>query len=145
MTPIRAIGSHLFVGAFDRKVLRLDRASGKVTAEIATEDFPHHSLIPAGDSLLVLLGQFTLVSLDSDLTEVEWSHKAPKGWSTFEPLVLDGTVLVGTEEDELFAYRLEDGAEVWSYRAEGVPRSLTESDSVLYVGTLKGRVYAIKK
>lgn len=144
MTPIRVIGSHLFVGAFDRKVLRLDRASGKVTAELATEDFPHHSLVPAGDSFLVLLGQFTLVSLDSVLTKVEWSHKAPKGWSTFEPLVLDGVVLVGTEEGELFAYRLEDGTEAWSYQVEGVPRSLTVSDSVLYVGTLKGWVYAIE-
>ena len=44
-----------------------------------------------------------------------------------------------------YGYRLEDGTEVWSYQVEGVPRSLTVSDSVLYVGTLKGWVYAIKK
>lgn len=145
MTPIRAIGSDLFVGAFDRKVLRLDRATGTVTAEIGTADFPHHSLMPAGESLLVLLGQSTLVSLDSNLTQVGWSHKTPVGWSTFEPLVLDDVVLAGTEEGELFAFRHEDGTKAWSYPIEGVPRSLTEDDSVLYVGTLQGWVYAIER
>jgi outer membrane protein assembly factor BamB len=144
MTPIRSVGSHIFAGAFDRRVLRLDRASGKVTAAIDTEDFPHHSLVPAGESLLVLLGPSTLISLDVNLTDVEWSQKTPKGWSTFEPLVLDGVVLVGTEEDELSAHRLDDGIEVWNYWVGGVPRSLTVSDSVLYVGTLKGWVYAIE-
>jgi outer membrane protein assembly factor BamB len=143
MTPIRAIGSHLFVGAFDRKVLRLDRASGTVTAEIGTADFPHHSLVPAGESLLVLLGKSTLVSLDLNLTKVGWSHETPVGWSTFEPLVLDDVVLAGNEGGELFAFRHQDGTKAWSYRVEGVPRSLSENDSVLYVGTLQGWVYAL--
>jgi outer membrane protein assembly factor BamB len=101
--------------------------------------------VPAGESLLVLLGESTVVSWDLDLTQVRWNHEATPGRSTFEPLVFDGVVLAGTEEGENLIDRHEDGTQVTRFEIEGTPRSLAVSDSVLYIGTLQGQVYAIDR
>ena len=143
MTPIRAIGQHLFVGVRERKVYRLSRSTGAIDAELETQDFPHHSLVGAEDSLLVLLGESTLVSLDLDLRGVRWSRAAGE-WNTFRPLVLHDVVIVGNGSGELFALRILDGSHAWSHKLGGVLRGLGESGTILYIGTLDGPVHALR-
>ena len=51
-------------------------------------------------------------------------------------------MLAGTEKGELLAFRAGDGLPLWSHALKGVIRGIGTSDRVLFVGTLKGVVYA---
>jgi hypothetical protein len=48
------------------------------------------------------------------------------------------------DQGELFAFRVADGVAVWSETFEGVIRGNGSANDTLYVGTLKGLVYAWK-
>ena|SRR5438067_12464474 len=45
---------------------------------------------------------------------------------------------------KLVGSRLTDGAEVWSHEFPGIVRGIGNDDSMLYVGSLKGPVYAFR-
>jgi outer membrane protein assembly factor BamB len=143
LTPVRAVEQHLFVGIVEGKIFRLDRATGAIDKELATEAFPHHGLAPAEDSLLVLLGESKLASLDLELEGVRWQREADE-WSTYNPLLMNEVAVVGTGNGEVLAVKISDGSTVWSHPVEGMPRGLGVAGPVLYIGTLKGSVYALR-
>ncbi len=47
-------------------------------------------------------------------------------------------------DGELLALKNTDGSTVWSHSVDGMPRGLGVADSVLYIGSLKGSVYALR-
>jgi outer membrane protein assembly factor BamB len=103
--------------------------------------FPHSVLTLENGSLVAMAGEKSLLGLDPGLN-VRWTHTASAPWSTLRPLVLGDSVLVGNDAGELLAFRLADGTPTWSRRIEGVPRGLSRSGSMLFVGTLQGAVLA---
>lgn len=143
LTPVRAVEQHLFVGIVEDKVFRLNRKSGAIDKELVTEAFPHHGLVPVEGSLLVLLGESILASLDLNLDGINWQRRATE-WSTYNPLLMNEVVIAGTGEGEVLAVKISDGSTVWSHPVEGMPRGLGVEGPVLYIGTLKGSVYALR-
>jgi outer membrane protein assembly factor BamB len=73
---------------------------------------------------------------------VRWARTVAGEWSTPRPLMLGGAVLVGSEAGRLVAFRIADGQEVWSGRIDGVPRGTSRDGSELYIGTLRGTLFA---
>lgn len=144
LTPLRSIGPHLFAGVREGKIYRLNRKTGAINAEMETEAFPHHSLVYSDGFLLVLLGESTLVCLDQNLETVRWKYTTDGEWSTFFPLIVDDTVIVGNDKGDLFALHREDGKVVRRYHPGGVLRGLGKDAGVIYVGTLKGLVHALR-
>ena len=59
-------------------------------------------------------------------------------------VLADCDLIVGTEEGEIHALDLVDGSDVWTRRLEGEIKGLGLHGNVLYVGTVQGRVYALK-
>jgi outer membrane protein assembly factor BamB len=53
-------------------------------------------------------------------------------------------VVAGTESGEVLAFKLSDGTPVWKLKLEGEIKGLGATGNVLYVGTLQGRVYALR-
>lgn len=136
-----AAGTGLYAGAADRRLYRLDLATGAVTARIELEAAPYYSLTAAGDSILALLGESTLAAFDAELKGMRWKRTAAAEWTTPRPLVAGDTVLVGGP-GELSALRLSDGSPAWSLKVHGSPRGLSLAGPVLYLGTVRGALSA---
>jgi outer membrane protein assembly factor BamB len=143
LTPVRAVDQYVFVGIVEGKIFRLNRSTGATEKELVTEAFPHHGLVPAEGSLLVLLGESKLSSLDLNLENVRWQREADE-WSTYNPLLMNDAAIVGTGDGEVLAVKISDGSTVWSHPVEGMPRGLGVGRPVVYIGALNGSVYALR-
>ncbi len=60
------------------------------------------------------------------------------------PHLWRGAVLAGDEGGELDALAVEDGAVLWARHLDGVIRGIGHEGDLLFVGTLKGAVYAVR-
>jgi outer membrane protein assembly factor BamB len=85
-----------------------------------------------------------LVCVEPDLSGVSWRHGTGSDgeFGTFEPLLVRDQVVVGVE-GKLLGLSRDDGSLRWSRPVRGLPRGLGSSPSMLYVGTLDGRVLAL--
>jgi hypothetical protein len=70
-----------------------------------------------------------------------WRKQASQAWTIARPYVIEGTVLLG-EQGKLRGFRLGDGRELWTEEVGGVIRGVGNDQSTLYVGTLKGVIFA---
>jgi outer membrane protein assembly factor BamB len=140
-TSVTAHGRALYVGTAKRHLYRLDADSGEVLSDFATEAEPRWPIIVAGDSLIVFLGEEVLAGLDLSLKQMKWSSEASKEWTSARPYLWHGDVLAGNRR-ELVAFRSADGARQWSHQFPETVRGIGTSDEVLYVGTLKGPIFA---
>ena len=140
-TSVAVHGHDLYVGTAKRHLYRLDTGSGEVLSDFATESEPRWSLLIAGDSLIAFVGDEVLTSLDLSLKKMLWSEEASKEWTSARPYLWHGAVLAGNRR-ELVAFRSSDGAREWSHQFPETVRGIGTSDQVLYVGTLKGPIFA---
>jgi outer membrane protein assembly factor BamB len=141
-TSVLVVDGSLYAGSSNRHLYRLNSGTGAITADFATEEIPAERLLFVDGSLLVFFADKKVACLDSSLRSVRWSQAASAPWSSSRPYSWKHAVLVGDESGELFAYRISDGALLWSEKFEGVIRGIGYSEDALYVGTLRGRVYA---
>lgn len=93
------------------------------------------------NSLLVFVGE-ELTSLDWSLKKRLWHQKANGKWRSPRPLIFGKLVLAGNELGEVYAFQIDDGAQQWKHRFEGIIRSIGSSGPILYIGTKQGIVYA---
>lgn len=142
--PVVVGGTLAFV-ARDDALYRLDSASGAVVSRVPLPGGPYHRPAAiAEDSLLVLLGPHSVACVAWPTGRVRWRKAALREWSSSRPYLWRGAVLAGSEDGELRALELADGATRWSHRLPGMIRGIGAADSVLYVGTFQGRVHALK-
>lgn len=140
-TSVVLRGTDLYVGTSNRQLHHLSTATGDVLSECSVEAEPHGPLLIAGESLLALLGEDVLVSVDLQLKRVQWTQTASKEWSSARPYLWREYVLAANRR-ELMALRRTDGTLVWSRQFPGTVRGIGATDAVLYVGTLQGPIYA---
>jgi outer membrane protein assembly factor BamB len=142
-TPALA-GRALFFATEDGRLHRLDPVSGAMSSS-PLEGGPFSGpVMPAGDSLLVLLGPGSVTAYDVAAGRIRWTRSAARNWTSSRPYRWHGNVLVGTEDGELLALDLADGAVRWTYRIPGMIRGIGTTDSALFVGTFSGRVHALR-
>jgi outer membrane protein assembly factor BamB len=140
-TSVAVHGQDLYLGTAKRRLYRLDAGSGDVLGEIATEAEPLSHIIVAGDSLFVFLGDEVLASMDLSLKKVRWVQRASNVWSSARPYLWRGAVLAA-DGRILVAFRSTDGARRWTHKFPETVRAIGTQDDVLYVGTLRGPVFA---
>jgi hypothetical protein len=129
------------MGTKNRHLFRIDSASGDVRKDFPTQSQPWGRLVITGGSLLVLLGDEMLASVDLLLTKIQWSAEASKEWTSARPYVWRGLVLAGNRR-ELLAFHSGDGSRAWLHQFPETVRGIGISPDVLYVGTLKGPIFA---
>jgi outer membrane protein assembly factor BamB len=132
----------LFAGTSNRHLYRLDPKTGSATADFSADEAPARRLLLADRCLLVFFGEQTLACLDSSLKAVRWRESTSGPWSSSRPYLWDHAVIAGNERGEVFAFRPSDGSRLWSQKFDGVIRGIGSSEGTLYVGTLKGMVFA---
>jgi len=142
VTTSAAVHEHdLYLGTGNRHIFRLNDASGDVLSDLTAESQPWGRLVITGDSLLAFLGQEMLASIDLSLAKIRWSAKASKDWTSARPYLWRGAILGGTR-GELVAFRPTDGSREWSHEFPGTVRGIGTAPDILYVGTLKGPIFA---
>jgi outer membrane protein assembly factor BamB len=134
-------GRDLYLGTAKRQLFRLNAESGEILSQIEPKATPYGRLVPSSDSLFVFIGDELLGSFDLSLTKLRWSAEDSKEWTSARPYLWRDLVLAGNRH-ELVAFRSSDGARQWSHQFPETVRGIGTSADILYVGTLKGPIFA---
>jgi len=146
-TSLLVVKPSLFGGTIDGYLYRLATKSGDVEERVKLAGYPYGTLISSPPLLLMLVkgDDAHLLAFETATSKIRWQGVTPKEWTTYRPLVIGANVVVGSEEKDLCAFRLTDGAQRWCHAVGQIPRGLGVSvDGMLYVGTLAGRVVAYR-
>jgi len=146
-TALVVVSDALCFGTRDGRLLRLDHWTGKRLAELRLGQVPFGPLVGAAESLFTLAGENDLLVLNAvhaSLGSSRWIRRAERGWSSSGPYLWKGAIVVGGEAGELEALRPEDGAVVWTRHVDGVVRGVGSDGELLFVGTLKGTLFAVR-
>ena len=147
MTPLVPAASAVYFGTLNQRIHRLDLGPDSVDAQLELGGVPFGPPTLIGDSVLLLVydnpDTATLKSIDLPLKGVRWVREARGGWSSARAYLWHGNALVGSGHGKITAFS-PNGSEEWSDTVGGVIRGIGVADDVLYVGTLKGTVYAYR-
>jgi len=137
----------LFVGANNNRIYRLNAETGNTEAELPVEAMPVGRITLTADGLLLFLENRSdksgyLVSLNPDLTKLQWQQKSSPDWASERPHVSDGLILAGNCRGDLQTFRASDGAPQWKLNLQGCIRSIGSSEKRIFVGVQEGTVYA---
>jgi outer membrane protein assembly factor BamB len=141
-TSVLRVGADLLVGTSRDRLYRIDSKTGRVSAELALEETPQGRLVAWENEVVVFLGERAIAAVEGTLRRVTWTQKSAVPWSSARPYVWKDTVLAGNDRGELFGFRATDGSAVWSENFEGTIRGIGSDAETLYVGTLKGTLFA---
>ena len=147
VTPLVLVSGGLCFGTRDGRLLLAELSHGTPRTEMRLGQTPFGSPTLAGESLLVYTVEGetgVLNAFDISLAARRWSRRAPRGWSTPRPYLWRGVVLAGDEGGELDALAVEDGAVLWARQLDGVVRGIGYEGDLLFVGTLKGVLFAVR-
>src|SRR5262245_23921048 len=149
-TSLIVHGDVVYAGTSPFRMFRLDGKTGEILAKVALQGKPVHDPAATDTSVSVFLRDAhgavdaeSIISLDAGLGRILWGRKAPEEWTSLHPRIWRDTILAGDRTGELFAYGLQDGAKKWSVMLGQEVGAIGSSDDMLYVGTLKGSVYAL--
>ncbi len=149
-----AVGGEVFVGAYGGRLFRLRASDGEMVGELRVGGALYGEIVAAPGCLLVLsarggadpetgpLGPHAMVCVDPELQGVQWSYETAGLWTTFQPIVVDGVVVAGTE-GRLLALDLERGDVSWQRAVAGSPRGLLAVGGRLFLGTKEGSISAL--
>ena len=149
-TSLAVVGGEVFVGTKDGALHRMDARTGRVQGTLKLGRPPRGALVPAGQSLLLFVGEnqsdSSLISARRALTLVDWEQPAPEGseWTSLRPLVTGNFVLAGGLQGELRAFGVDDGSLQWSTQVEGVVKVVGREDDLLLVGTEGGLLLSFR-
>jgi outer membrane protein assembly factor BamB len=147
VTPLVLVSDTVCFGTRDGRLLRADLSHGEPKAEIRLGGMPAGPPTIAGKSVLIYSVEGdsgVLNALDVSLAARRWSRRAPRGWSSPRPYLWRGSVLAGSEAGQLAALAIDDGALLWSRHLNGVIRGIGYDGDLLFVGTLKGVLFAVR-
>jgi outer membrane protein assembly factor BamB len=147
VTPLVLISDALYFGTRDGRLLRADPLSGRPVSEMRLGHMAFGPPTAAGRSLLVYSAEgdsLVLNALEMSLAAARWSQRAPRGWSSSRPYLWRGSVLAAGEAGEVSALAIEDGAVIWTRQVDGVVRGIGDDGELLFVGTLKGVLFAVR-
>jgi len=76
--------------------------------------------------------------------EVVWKVTIEKGAFDATPVIADGVVYLGDMDGKVYAWKLADGTEIWTYKVEsGFIASPAIRGDLLYIGDMDGKFYAL--
>ena len=143
-TSLMVAGEEVLFAASDSLLYRLEARTGALAGRSPLPAMPAGAAALAErDSLVLFLGERTLCCYDLRAHRVRWSRDAPRSWSSSRPFVWGAVAVAGTEQGELFGFRLSDGLPQWTHRVTGTVRGLGAAGDTLFVGTYQGRLYAL--
>jgi outer membrane protein assembly factor BamB len=148
-TKLSVIGNSLYIGNSTNRIFRISTDDGHVQSELSVPASPTGRILADGPALYIFLDDKDvqggyLVSTDVNLSQIRWTRRSDRAWSSEWPRLWDGLLLAGNCRSDLVAFRISDGAPQWSDKLKGCLRSIgTDGESEqIYVGVQEGTVYA---
>lgn len=151
-TGLAIRGGDLYLGCFDGRLFRLSMADGDVTGEGRLDaGFPFGQPVAVDGAVVYLVGDnpragggSRLVAFAPDLASTRWEAVDAATWSSMQPLLWRGLLVVGNGDGEVVALRPGDGSVAWRRQLTGTIRGLGATEELLLVGTLKGTIFALE-
>jgi len=143
-TSVAVQGASGYIGTIAGRLYRLDLNTGAVTADVPADGRAEGKLTVCGKSLLGFLGNQAVFGLGVEDAKIRWTQLAAKEWTSARPYCAGDSVLVG-DGDALTVFRVSDGQRTGMRRFPGTIRGIGIDKDMLYVGTLKGIVYAYRR
>ena len=103
-------------------------------------------LVAGGWMLFTLAAERDLLALNAvqgSLGSSPWTRRAERGWKLVGGPV-EGDGRGRRPAGQLQALRPEDGAVVWNRHVDGVVRGVGSDGDLLFIGTLKGTLFAVR-
>jgi outer membrane protein assembly factor BamB len=153
-SPVLA-GDLAYVGSSDGRLYALDRETGRERWSYQANGPINSSPAVAGGAVFFGSRDNTVISLDRLTGELRWQvgtgadmawEWGGEGWDFFtsSPVIVDGTLVIGSGDGNVYALEAATGAELWRFATAGRVRSSPAVvDGVVYVGSADGRLYAI--
>jgi outer membrane protein assembly factor BamB len=148
-TKLSVIGNSLYIGNSTNRIFRISTDDGHVQSELSVPASPTGRILADCPALYIFLDDKDvqggyLVSTDVNLSQIRWTRRSDRAWSSEWPRLWDGLLLAGNCRSDLVAFRISDGAPQWSDKLKGCLRSIgTDGESEqIYVGVQEGTVYA---
>jgi outer membrane protein assembly factor BamB len=148
-TKVSVIDNSLYVGNSMKRLLRISADDGHVQSELALPAVPDGRILVDANVLYIFLedrdsrGGY-LISTNSALSQIRWTQKSDREWSSEWPTPWNGLLLAGNCRGELHAFRMSDGTPQWSDKLKGCLRSIgtDPNKEQVYIGAQEGTVYA---
>jgi len=148
-TKLSVVDSSVYVGNSAKRLFRISAGDGHLQSTLSVPASPEGRFLVDAGALYVFLEDSDsqggyLIRTDLNLSQISWTRKADRAWSSEWPRLWNGLLLAGNCRSELDAFRMSDGAPQWSDTLKGCLRSIgTDADSKqIYVGAQGGTVYA---
>ena len=142
----------LFVGSLDGYFYALDTKDGSLKwkfKSVGQRYFPRGEMqdSPTAYDGMIFTGSrdYNFYALDAEKGFGLWNKQFARGWAMTKPVVRDSVLYIGTSEDRVIvALDSYTGRILWQTNVKfNVFGSFTFSKSMLYAGTLMGRLYAL--
>jgi outer membrane protein assembly factor BamB len=123
-TKLSVIGNSLYMGNSMKRLLRISADDGHVQSELALPAVPEGRILVDASTLYIFLedrdsqGGY-LISADGNLSQILWTQKSDREWSSERPTSWNGFLLAGNCRGELHAFRMSDGLPQWSVKLKG--------------------------
>lgn len=139
-------GGHVFVPTPEGRVFRLDSADGSVLAESSFRfRVAWRPVVLAEQGLVLLVSDREILATDLALEKVLWRTTAESEWTTPKPILWRGVIVAGREDGRLLGLDPQSGETVWTHEAGAPPRGLGADQELLLVGTIPGRLLALRE
>lgn len=145
-------GDQLYIGSFDGSFYALHAGTGKLLwkfKSVGQKYFPKGEMqgtpLVVGDVVVVGSRDYNLYAINKLGGYCEWNRKFPRGWAMGTPALKDSFLFIGTSDDyEMHAIDPSTGLSKWKTNVKfNIFGSSAFSKSMLYFGTLMGRLFAL--
>lgn len=154
--PVRASVSYdertVYIGCASGDFYALDKASGRRRWRLPTGEAIHSTAAVDSSFVYFVNNRQTLYAVAKASGKIAWQLPFPDpkkydwGFDYFysSPMLVNGFLLVGSNNGCVYKVNARNGKVVWKYRAEGLVRSTPAvSDGIVYFGDTEGSVYAV--
>lgn len=143
-TAIAISRDAIVVGTEGKKLYRLRASDGRVLGtlqlDVVPEDTPETSTRG-----IYLTSEKEVMLVDPNVTRILWRAKSKSKWTSPRPRLWRAWVVVGDRDGTVYALDEATGTVAWSQNVHDKPiRGIGSDESTLYVGTIDGKVIALR-
>jgi eukaryotic-like serine/threonine-protein kinase len=143
-TAIAVSDKAIIVGTQGKKLYRLRASDGRVIGVLDLDVIPEDT--PAvGERGVVVMSEKEVLLVDPNVTRVMWHADSKSKWTTPRPRLWRRSVIVGDRDGTVYGLNEATGVVTWSQSVHDKPiRGIGADESTLYVGTIDGKVIALR-
>ncbi len=143
-TAIAISGDAIVVGTEGKKLYRLRESDGEVRGTLELAVVPQDTPAASARGIYVT-SEKEVMLIDANVSRILWRAESKSNWTSPRPRLWRGWVIVGDRDGTVYALDEAMGSVVWSQNIHDKPiRGIGSDESTLYVGTLDGKVIALR-